>query len=126
MNSNLLQYIEERLNEFDQINERRKNDLKDISEYILSKGNDQEISLIFICTHNSRRSHISQIWTQVAAFKYGFKNVKTYSGGTEATHGSIRAASLDSGRGRDHSGIGHLRGHCAFPDEIVECSFASA
>lgn len=41
--------------------------------------------LIFICTHNSRRSHFGQIWSQIAAHYYGVVNVQTYSGGTEAT-----------------------------------------
>lgn len=41
--------------------------------------------LIFICTHNSRRSHFGQIWAKVLADFYGFAHVKTYSGGTEAT-----------------------------------------
>src|SRR5690606_18928414 len=39
----------------------------------------------FICTHNSRRSHLSQIWTQVAAYYYKIENIHCYSGGTEET-----------------------------------------
>jgi arsenate reductase len=42
-------------------------------------------NLIFICTHNSRRSHLSQIWAQTAAYFYQIKNIYCYSGGTEAT-----------------------------------------
>lgn len=45
----------------------------------------QEIRLNFICTHNSRRSHLSQIWAQTMAFHFGVQNVFCYSGGTEAT-----------------------------------------
>lgn len=41
--------------------------------------------LTFICTHNSRRSHMSQIWAQTAAYYYGLKNVHAYSGGTQVT-----------------------------------------
>ncbi|MCB2205121.1 protein-tyrosine-phosphatase [bacterium] len=41
--------------------------------------------LIFICTHNSRRSHMAQIWAQVAAWGYGLDGVQCFSGGTEAT-----------------------------------------
>lgn len=41
--------------------------------------------LTFICTHNSRRSHMSQIWAQTAACYYGLNRVSTYSGGTEVT-----------------------------------------
>ena len=46
---------------------------------------EQDIRLNFICTHNSRRSHLSQIWAQTAAAYYNIKNVFSYSGGTEAT-----------------------------------------
>lgn len=41
--------------------------------------------LTFICTHNSRRSHMSQIWAQTAAYHYGLNQVSTYSGGTDVT-----------------------------------------
>ncbi len=41
--------------------------------------------LIFICTHNSRRSHLAQVWAQVAAHAVGAAPVECYSGGTEAT-----------------------------------------
>ena len=46
--------------------------------------------LTFICTHNSRRSHMSQIWAQVAATYYGLDNVHAYSGGTEVTSCNLR------------------------------------
>ncbi len=49
-----------------------------------------DASLTFICTHNSRRSHMSQIWAQVAADYYGLTGVRTFSGGTEATACNIR------------------------------------
>ena len=39
----------------------------------------------YICTHNSRRSHLGQVWAAVAASYYNIKNVHTFSGGTEAT-----------------------------------------
>ncbi len=43
------------------------------------------INLNFICTHNSRRSHLSQLWAQVAASFYTIPMVTCYSGGTEET-----------------------------------------
>jgi len=42
------------------------------------------VELTFICTHNSRRSHLGQVWMQVLAAQAGLP-IKTYSGGTEAT-----------------------------------------
>lgn len=54
-----------------------------IEKMLKEKG---EVNLNFICTHNSRRSHLSQVWAQVAAFHFGFgQKVRCYSGGTEAT-----------------------------------------
>lgn len=47
--------------------------------------------LTFICTHNSRRSHLSQLWAATAAWQYGQDHVRTYSGGTEATAFNPRA-----------------------------------
>ncbi|SFW81744.1 low molecular weight phosphatase family protein [Chitinophaga sancti] len=41
--------------------------------------------LVFICTHNSRRSHLAQLWAAASAAYYGIEDVYTYSGGTEVT-----------------------------------------
>lgn len=49
------------------------------------RANPGDIDLTFICTHNSRRSHLAQIWAQTAAAHYGIACVRTHSGGTEAT-----------------------------------------
>ena len=43
------------------------------------------IQLMFVCTHNSRRSHISQQRAQASAAYLNVDNVQTFSGGTEAT-----------------------------------------
>ena len=60
--------------------------LNPLVDYIQNKVNNQEeIRLNFICTHNSRRSHLSQIWAQTMAFHFGIQNTFCYSGGTEAT-----------------------------------------
>ena len=68
------------------VSEERKEMLDVLVEYIQSKVDlNEEIRLNFICTHNSRRSHLSQIWAQTMAFHFGIKNVFCYSGGTEAT-----------------------------------------
>ena len=68
------------------ISEERKEVLTPLVDYIQNKVNaNEEIRLNFICTHNSRRSHLSQIWAQTMAFHFNIKNVFCYSGGTEAT-----------------------------------------
>ncbi len=79
-------------NLFDSINEERKILLISFADYISEKlKSGKEINLTFICTHNSRRSHMSQIWGQAAAEYYGINNVKCFSGGTEATAFNPRA-----------------------------------
>ena len=68
------------------ITAERKITLQPLIDFIQAKAsNQQEIRLNLICTHNSRRSHLSQVWAQTAAAYYGIKNVFCYSGGTEAT-----------------------------------------
>lgn len=60
--------------------------LQPLVNYIQKMKEAKEtIRLNFICTHNSRRSHLSQIWAQTMAFHFSIKNVFCYSGGTEAT-----------------------------------------
>lgn len=60
--------------------------LQPLIEFIQDKINNHvDVNLNFICTHNSRRSHLSQIWAQLAAVYYGIPNVYCYSGGTEET-----------------------------------------
>ncbi len=84
MNQTILETIESISIDF--ITEERKTVLKPLADYIQGKVEaDQTIRLNFICTHNSRRSHLSQIWAQTMAFHFGIKNVYCYSGGTEAT-----------------------------------------
>lgn len=75
------------------ISEERKELLQPLINYILIKEEcGDEINLNFICTHNSRRSHLAQIWTQVMASKFEFSKVRCFSGGTEATalFGSVK------------------------------------
>ena len=64
----------------------RKTILQPLIEYIqIKKNNNEDILLNFICTHNSRRSHFSQVWAQTMSYHFNIKNVCCYSGGTEAT-----------------------------------------
>lgn len=84
MNQNILKIIESL--SIGTIPKERKVILHPLSDYIRGKVEaDQTIRLNFICTHNSRRSHLSQIWAQAMAYYFGIKNVFCYSGGTEAT-----------------------------------------
>jgi arsenate reductase len=68
------------------ISEERKEILQQLIDYLKDKIETKSpIRLNFICTHNSRRSHLSQIWAQTMASFYNIEKVHCYSGGTEAT-----------------------------------------
>ena len=68
------------------ISVERKAILQPLTQFIQSKvSNQQEVRINFICTHNSRRSHLAQVWAQTLAYHFNIKNVFCYSGGTEST-----------------------------------------
>ncbi len=82
----LADYVAMRQSEFGQIPSDRQKELSEFADYVgqLSKSG-QPVRLNFICTHNSRRSHLAQIWASVAAHHHGVDGIETYSGGTEGT-----------------------------------------
>jgi hypothetical protein len=78
--------------EFNQIPKERKAELKDIANFILEQRKDHKpANLLFVCTSNSRRSHMAQVWSQIASYYYGIDSVFTFSGGTEQTRVNINA-----------------------------------
>lgn len=84
----LFKSIEEFISTLDvnSISEERKEILQPLVDYIQQKvAQKNDIRINFICTHNSRRSHLSQVWAQTMAYHFGIKQVFCYSGGTEAT-----------------------------------------
>ena len=77
--------------EFSLIPEDRQAELRKIALYIKSKNSANEpAQLTFICTHNSRRSHMAALWAETGALYYGVPNVKVFSGGIEVTACNIR------------------------------------
>lgn len=67
------------------ISSERKVILDDIAQVICTETiAKNEVELVYLCTHNSRRSHFAQVWGHVASVIFGF-DLKTYSGGTVAT-----------------------------------------
>ena len=88
----LSNYIASNVLDFNSIPEERKDKLNDIGEHISGKAlENKPVNMIFICTHNSRRSHMSQLWAQVAAFHYDISQINCFSGGTAATAFNPRA-----------------------------------
>ena len=64
----------------------RKQKLIELAAHLkvaLSSANP--LNLVFVCTHNSRRSHMGQLWGHLAANYYGVNNVNSFSAGTEVT-----------------------------------------
>jgi protein-tyrosine-phosphatase len=88
---NLNHSVDELIKEFDLITETRKQELENLALAInesLTNFGKSEITVI--CTHNSRRSQLGQLWIKAAAIHYGIKNIYTFSGGTEATSFNFR------------------------------------
>ncbi len=80
----IAEFLAARRAEFDRIPAERRAELERLAEFVRS-GSSAGARLTFICTHNSRRSHLSQIWAKIAADSLGLTGVETFSGGTEAT-----------------------------------------
>ena len=81
MNQKLQAYIATISQVIHDLSEERKSILQEVIDYVQSSDHPK---LHFICTHNSRRSHLSQVWAQTMAYHFGI-SVETFSGGTEAT-----------------------------------------
>ena len=92
MNSKLESYIKKIELDFEKICESRKEILIQLKKYLLYKYKKRhKANLIFICTHNSRRSHFAQIWLATSISYYNLKNINTFSGGTSVTEFNKRA-----------------------------------
>lgn len=113
----LAKYVALREAEFDQIPAERKVELDALARQLAQRAaDDKPLRLCFICTHNSRRSHMAQLWVAAAAARYGVAGVQTYSGGTEATAFNPRAVAALRKAGfnvkqttRDENPIYHVR-----------------
>jgi arsenate reductase (thioredoxin) len=80
--------IQQFINDFESFepNDERKKLLQPFRDYVQHKlATKKHLRLNFICTHNSRRSHLAQVWAQTMAIHFKLKDVYCFSGGTEAT-----------------------------------------
>ena len=90
--ADLENYFEDIETEFIEIPESRIKILHQLGDYTISAlKKDNQARLVFICTHNSRRSQFGQIWAMTAAQYYGIRNIETFSGGTASTAFNPRA-----------------------------------
>jgi len=92
LNAKLQRYVAARSGEFDEIPKERRHPLQELAAFIRNKVKlNQPARMTFICTHNSRRSQLCQIWAATAAAYYGVPHVEAFSGGTEVTAFNVRA-----------------------------------
>lgn len=79
-------FCDQLVTQFGEISLERKSLLEKVSAFIREKkSKGLDVKLVYICTHNSRRSHFGQVWANVAADYFDVNHVFTFSGGTEAT-----------------------------------------
>ncbi|WP_343670840.1 protein-tyrosine-phosphatase [Chitinophaga sp.] len=82
----ITQYLKQVEKDFDLIAPERRTELQKIADGVrLLLHEKGQAALIYICTHNSRRSHMGQLWAMAAATYYNIKGISSYSGGTEIT-----------------------------------------
>lgn len=86
MYSRIRHYLDDLTHQFDSIPSERKQLLMKIANFTESKKEQgKPANLVYICTHNSRRSHFGQVWAKTVADYYGMEHIHSFSGGTEAT-----------------------------------------
>lgn len=83
---NLENYLEALRQETDHIPPQRRQTLRRLGTYLREQlDRSGRARLTFICTHNSRRSHLAQVWLATLAAHFGYDGIETYSGGTAVT-----------------------------------------
>ena len=85
MSKVLKEYIKIILKSIDMgLEKDRKDKLIELAQ-IIKKNHDQQniVKIIFICTHNSRRSQFSQVWAHISSLYFKLDFLAFYSGGTE-------------------------------------------
>ena len=92
LSTKLTEYLKQREAEFDRIDTPRRIVLEPLAKALAQSlhGDRGTVDVTFVCTHNSRRSHMSQLWMKVAAESLQLP-LATWSGGTESTAMNPRA-----------------------------------
>ncbi len=79
--------------DFSVISSERKKELQQLIDYLDSKLKKESlVNLVFVCTHNSRRSQFAQVWGHLASVHYNLP-IYSFSTGTEVTEANIRTIS---------------------------------
>ncbi|MES2477458.1 MAG: protein-tyrosine-phosphatase [Bacteroidota bacterium] len=107
MNEMIKDEIFQLMQQLSSISEQRRVMLDTLTSAVkesLSKHNT--VNLLYVCTHNSRRSHFGQVAGALAAAYFGVDSVKCYSAGTEVTamnHNAVKTL-IDFGFSVSQSG----------------------
>jgi arsenate reductase len=93
----LERYVQEVLPGLEALPDARKDALDDVASFVSNtRSGGATAELVFVCTHNSRRSQMAQLWAAAAAVHFDVDRARAYSGGTEVTAFNCRAvAALD-------------------------------
>jgi len=126
MHPKLQKYISRALLHIDDIPAARKLALDEVAGFVSAKLDaGHEALLNFICTHNSRRSQMGQLWGAAAAAHFDIDGVRTYSGGTEATAFDPRAVAAIERAGFIVDNPGgdnpHYRVTYSYAGPVLEC-----
>lgn len=119
-------YIKRSLSYIDEIPTSRARLLEHIAGFVVESTEGRHVAALnFICTHNSRRSQMAQVWATAAAAHFGVHGVQSFSGGTKATAFNPRAVAALQRAGFEVDGPGgdnpHYRVTYAERGPIIEC-----
>lgn len=99
LNTLLSHFVNECKSNFTSISIERKQKLEELAKSVEhSYKKTRKSNLVFVCTHNSRRSHFGQLMATIMAVHFGL-DITSYSAGTETTrfHPNAIAAILSVG-----------------------------
>ena len=102
LSAGLRPFVEKALAGANDVPEDRQAVLRDGAAFVAERvKTGQPVRMVFVCTHNSRRSHLGQVWAHLAAMVFGVPKVESFSAGTEAT-----ACNLRTVRALERAGFG--------------------
>ena len=115
VNENLIGYCDELTGEYDAIPPSRREELIRISDYISGcRSNGKKTTILFVCTHNSRRSIYAQAWLYAASIYFDLDRIESLSGGTEASEVKDTVISTLKDAGFNVTGDNHKEGNPAY------------
>ncbi len=90
-NTKVEHLVDRLLAETTRISEERRSLLDDIaSKMAMEYIENGSLDVLFICTHNSRRSQLAELWLAIGAKHFGLPGLRVWSGGTDVTSFNYR------------------------------------